>query len=280
MVGVSPVPASGVPFDAQGWQLFSSAADSADSRRAIIDFTTGNRLTSVWLDAMVQHSLDHSDRAAFAGYLPSWARYDFHQDITGSEVPIKVIVGENDPALGADTMRGDLPEPLSETGTGNPVQCGTLRNGRDADRPGHRSRTLLEAILNGRVDAWIRPPARPLGAQRKRYGMPMTSDAAAAIAASFDIEKLPPDFYQNPFPYYDALRHYAPVKRMPKGAYFLTRYDDLVAIYKDTKLFSSDKKIEFGPKFGDSLLYEHHTTSLVFNDPPLHTRIRRLIAGP
>lgn len=107
----------------------------------------------------------------------------------------------------------------------------------------------------------------------------MTSDAARAIADGFDIEKLPAEFYRNPFPIYKALREHAPVKRMPNGAYFLTRYDDLVAIYKDTKLFSSDKKIEFKPKFGDSLLYEHHTTSLVFNDPPLHTRVRRLMAG-
>ncbi|HAN60901.1 MAG TPA: cytochrome P450, partial [Gammaproteobacteria bacterium] len=42
---------------------------------------------------------------------------------------------------------------------------------------------------------------------------------------------------------------------------------------------SSDKKAEFTPKFGDSPLLEHHTTSLVFNDPPLHTRVRRLIMG-
>ncbi|HCF72398.1 MAG TPA: cytochrome P450, partial [Gammaproteobacteria bacterium] len=35
----------------------------------------------------------------------------------------------------------------------------------------------------------------------------------------------------------------------------------------------------FTPKFGDSPLLEHHTTSLVFNDPPLHTRVRRLIMG-
>src|ERR1700741_3884256 len=66
---------------------------------------------------------------------------------------------------------------------------------------------------------------------------------------------------------------------MPNGAYFLTRYDDLVAAYKNTKAFSSDKKKEFAPKYGASLLFEHHTTSLVFNDPPLHTRVRRIIAG-
>src|SRR6202007_2003580 len=66
---------------------------------------------------------------------------------------------------------------------------------------------------------------------------------------------------------------------MPNGSYFLTRYDDLVTAYKNTQAFSSDKKKEFFPKYGASLLYEHHTTSLVFMDPPLHTRVRRLIMG-
>src|SRR5262249_41394691 len=46
-----------------------------------------------------------------------------------------------------------------------------------------------------------------------------------------------------------------------------------------TRAFSSDKKKEFAPKYGSSPLYEHHTTSLVFNDPPIHTRVRRLIMG-
>jgi cytochrome P450 len=99
------------------------------------------------------------------------------------------------------------------------------------------------------------------------------------LAADFDIEKLTPDFYADPYPTYRALREYEPVKRMPNGSYFLTRYNDLVGTYKSTRLFSSDKKKEFAPKYGNSLLYEHHTTSLVFNDPPAHTRVRRLIMG-
>ena len=102
---------------------------------------------------------------------------------------------------------------------------------------------------------------------------------ARALAAGFDLEKLTPEFYDNPYPTYRALRENEPVKRITNGSYFLTRYDDLVAAYKNTKVFSSDKKKEFSPKYGDSLLYEHHTTSLVFNDPPAHTRVRRLIMG-
>jgi cytochrome P450 len=106
----------------------------------------------------------------------------------------------------------------------------------------------------------------------------MTADARE-LAANFDLEKLTPEFYANPYPTYRALREHEPVKKMPNGSWFLTRYDDLVSAYKSTKIFSSDKKKEFAPKYGASLLYEHHTTSLVFNDPPAHTRVRRLIMG-
>jgi cytochrome P450 len=102
---------------------------------------------------------------------------------------------------------------------------------------------------------------------------------ARELAADFDLEKLTGEFYADPYPTYRALREHAPVKLLPNGSYFLTRYDDLVSAYKSTKLFSSDKKKEFSPKYGASLLYEHHTTSLVFNDPPAHTRVRRLIMG-
>ena len=102
---------------------------------------------------------------------------------------------------------------------------------------------------------------------------------ARELAAGFDIEKLTAEFYADPYPTYRALREHEPVKRMPNGSWFLTRYDDLVIAYKNTKVFSSDKKKEFSPKYGDSLLYEHHTASLVFNDPPAHTRVRRLIMG-
>ncbi len=95
----------------------------------------------------------------------------------------------------------------------------------------------------------------------------------------FDLRALPRSFYEDPYPVYAALRSQAPVFELPDGGYFLTRYADLERVYRDTATFSSDKRIEFKPKFGDSPLYEHHTTSLVFNDPPLHTRVRRIITG-
>ena len=95
----------------------------------------------------------------------------------------------------------------------------------------------------------------------------------------FDLARLTPGFLADPYPTYRALQEQAPVKWMPDGSVFLTRHADLSRVYRDAQTFSSDKTIEFRPKFGDTPLYEHHTTSLVFNDPPRHSRVRRLIAG-
>jgi len=108
----------------------------------------------------------------------------------------------------------------------------------------------------------------------------MTPGRAREIVDGFDLRALPLDFYANPYPVYALLRETEPVKRMPDGSYFLTRYADLVNVYRDAQAFSSDKRVEFTPKYGaGSALLEHHTTSLVFNDPPLHTRVRKLIMG-
>ncbi|MEO6022151.1 MAG: hypothetical protein ABIP64_03370 [Burkholderiales bacterium] len=65
---------------------------------------------------------------------------------------------------------------------------------------------------------------------------------------------------------------------MQGGGIFLTRSEDVAAVYRD-KRASSDKQKEFRPKFGDSPSFEHHTTSLVFSDPPLRSRVRCLIMG-
>ena len=106
LVGISAVPAGGVPFDEQGWALFSGAADDLGNRRAIIDLTTGNRLSRHWLDGMVRDSVQGSTVEAFRAYLPAWARTDFAAEITGNPVPALIVVGEHDPALGEATMRG------------------------------------------------------------------------------------------------------------------------------------------------------------------------------
>jgi pimeloyl-ACP methyl ester carboxylesterase len=105
MVAVTPVPAAAVPFDEQGWGLFSGAAEAIGNRRAIIDFTTGSRLSGAWLDHMAAASWGNCAKEAFAGYLLAWAKADFHGEVIGNEIPIKVIVGEHDGAINAEAMK-------------------------------------------------------------------------------------------------------------------------------------------------------------------------------
>ena len=105
-------------------------------------------------------------------------------------------------------------------------------------------------------------------------------DEASREVSGFDLRAPPPGFLDNPYPVYRLLRCGDPVRRMPDGSLFLTRHADLVQVYRDAVTFSSDKRAEFAPKFGAGTpLFAHHTGSLVFNDPPLHTRVRRLIVG-
>jgi cytochrome P450 len=108
----------------------------------------------------------------------------------------------------------------------------------------------------------------------------MSTDRSRAeqLAREFELSALRPDFYDDPYPTFAALREFDPCRQLKDNSYFLSRYEDVMAVYRHPDA-SSDKKVEFLPKYGASPLYEHHTTSLVFNDPPLHTRVRRLIMG-
>ncbi|MGF7121709.1 alpha/beta fold hydrolase [Rhodococcus sp. AG1013] len=105
VIGVSPVPASGVPFDDDTAALFGGAENEDGNRYAILDFTTGNRQSATWLRQMTQFSVDFTTRPAFGAYLRSWAGADFAAELPLTSIPVKTIVGEHDPALGAETMK-------------------------------------------------------------------------------------------------------------------------------------------------------------------------------
>ncbi len=105
LVGVSPVPASGLRMPPEQWELFASAAHTPQSRRAIMDFTTGGVRPGAWLDRMVDRSLAVSDAKAFRAWLDSWAGDDFHAEVAGSPVPALAVTGALDPALSAALMR-------------------------------------------------------------------------------------------------------------------------------------------------------------------------------
>ena len=96
------------------------------------------------------------------------------------------------------------------------------------------------------------------------------------ITAAFDLQNIPEGYLADPYRVLAELRARSPVHENPDGTFVLTSYNDIFQTYQDPIIWSSDKKAAFRPKFGNTPLFEHHTNSVVFIDPPDHTRIHRL----
>ena len=92
--------------------------------------------------------------------------------------------------------------------------------------------------------------------------------------ASPELEFNPflPEFHANPYSFYHRLRAADPVHRTPMGLWVLTRYDDVVAVLKDPR---------FGREGFDQIManvYGEGARSMLFRDPPDHTRLRGLVS--
>jgi pimeloyl-ACP methyl ester carboxylesterase len=104
MVAITAVPACSSRMDEQRLAMFDKAATDLAQRQFILDFSTGRRLPAVWLrrQARVSHSATAPE--AFSGYLRDWGTVDFSNRIAGNPVPVKVLIGANDPTLTRELM--------------------------------------------------------------------------------------------------------------------------------------------------------------------------------
>ena len=62
---------------------------------------------------------------------------------------------------------------------------------------------------------------------------------------SFDLYNPPTDFINNVYKYYKLLREKSPIHQNPDGSYVLTTYKEIISVYRNFKIWSSDKKTEF-----------------------------------
>lgn len=104
MVGISPTPASGTTFDAEGRTLFEAAGRSPEARKTIIDMTTGTRLPDRWLSHMTSESLANSQEVAVEQYFSAWADCSFASEIVEANLPTLAIVGQHDPAVSTEVI--------------------------------------------------------------------------------------------------------------------------------------------------------------------------------
>jgi hypothetical protein len=91
------------------------------------------------------------------------------------------------------------------------------------------------------------------------------------------LDFLDPDFLADPYPVYHRLRAEDPVHHHPFGFYVLTRYDDVAAFLRDPRFGKSGYQALFESRFGGGADASWLALSMLFRDPPDHTRLRALV---
>jgi cytochrome P450 len=84
-----------------------------------------------------------------------------------------------------------------------------------------------------------------------------------------------PEVKANPYPYYAHLREHAPVYQVEAAGFWaVSRYDEVLYILRNPQLFSST--ILLAALLGD-LNPVPEAANLIASDPPVHTRLRKLV---
>lgn len=124
LVGITPVPATGTPLPPEQKAFFESAGKEPTTRRAIIDITTGNRLSTHWLDMMMQDSVKSATPDAVAGYFYAWADSDIFAQLATRNEPILVIIGEHDVAVTKSVVENSYAKTFSNLQLVTLQECG------------------------------------------------------------------------------------------------------------------------------------------------------------
>ena len=87
-----------------------------------------------------------------------------------------------------------------------------------------------------------------------------------------------PEFHADPYPFYRRLREKEPVHQSPMGFWVLTRYDDCVAVLRDQRFGREEFQQMLTSVYGEEGEKPTLPRSMLFRDPPDHTRLRALVS--
>ena len=87
-----------------------------------------------------------------------------------------------------------------------------------------------------------------------------------------------PEFHANPYPFYHRLRAAEPVHQTPMGFWVLTRFDDAVMVLRDPRFGRDGFEQVLAAVYGDDKESGRLPRSMLFRDPPDHTRLRALVS--
>jgi cytochrome P450 len=114
------------------------------------------------------------------------------------------------------------------------------------------------------------------------WGDAMTQPTEEAI--DFFSVVMTPEFREDPYTFFDALRASDPIHHTPFGVYLLSRHADATAVVRDPRLSNDERNSELFRTFQETNPIPPEQTLdmdrvvMLFLDPPDHTRLRGLVS--
>jgi cytochrome P450 len=100
------------------------------------------------------------------------------------------------------------------------------------------------------------------------------------VSTELDYNPFLPEFRRDPYPFYERMRNAEPVHWNPPGIWVLTRHEDAVGMLRHPGMSSDFRNSELYLVFREMQGIDPATErepSMLFRDPPDHTRLRGLV---
>jgi len=109
LIGVTPVPASGVPFPPDVDRMFASVVRDDAAGRMVIGGSLGQRLAPSVTEFVLRHARKTAEPQAFSDYYTAFSKTDFSAEAKKLAVRMLILYGEHDGGVSADFVKAVYP---------------------------------------------------------------------------------------------------------------------------------------------------------------------------